>query len=59
MSGMGGILGVLKNTSREILEKKIEADFGGSEGKDIGLSTKANKTQTTLAIRSSFQLYNR
>ena len=25
---MGGILGVLKNISPEILEKKIEADFG-------------------------------
>jgi len=53
MSGMGGILGVLKNTSREILEKKIEADFGGSEGKDIGLSTKAASSFKALSVRES------
>ena len=39
----GWDFGLLKNTSREILEKKIEADFGGSEGKDIGLSTKKHQ----------------
>ena len=53
MSGMGGILGVLKNTSREILEKKIEADFGGSEGKDIGLSTKTASSFTAQIVRES------
>ena len=53
MSGMGGILGVLKNTSREILEKKIEADFWGSEGKDIGLSTKAASSFKALSVRES------
>ena len=48
MSGMGGILGVLKNTSREIDEKKIEAGFWGSEGRDIGLSTKTANTKLGL-----------
>ena len=51
--GMGGILGVLKNISREILEKKIEADFGGSEGKDIGLSTKTASSFTAQIVRES------
>ena len=53
MSGMGGILGVLKNISREILEKKIEADFDGSEGKDIGLSTKTASSFTAQIVRES------
>ena len=51
--GMGGILGVLKNISRGILEKKIEADFGGSEGKDIGLSTKTASSFTAQIVRES------
>ena len=53
MSGMGGIMGVLKNTSREILEKKIEADFWGSEGRDIGLSTKTASSFKALSVRES------
>ena len=53
MSGMGGILGVLKNTSREIHEKKIEAGFWGSEGRDIGLSTKTASNFTALSVRKS------
>ena len=49
----GWDFGCFEKTSREILEKKIEAGFWGCEGRDIGLSTKTVSSFKALSVRES------